>query len=122
MASNNQHASRPIESQFVDVEAWTEGALEAIASLSLSSSPVIARHYRRVSAGLAAIPLDDEVKAATVSRNPPLPLRRKTSNRDSMRRRELLLKGNEGTRRRQKWENGTTIVHHHHHPALSCET
>jgi hypothetical protein len=33
-------------------------------------------------------------------------LRRKSSTRDSMRRRDSLLKGNQGSRQRRRWENG----------------
>lgn len=33
-------------------------------------------------------------------------LRRKSSQRDSMRRRDALLKGKEGSRQRRRWENG----------------
>jgi hypothetical protein len=62
------------------------------------------------------IPLDGEqgkasangegIAAGQAVRDGPV-LRRKSSTRDSMRRRDALLKGKEGSRQRRRWENGT---------------
>jgi hypothetical protein len=99
----------------VDVEAWNSTTLKALNRLSLTSP----RPIRGTSVSLS-IPLDSDAPAPVIK--PEIdndaigdeaiaghsPLRRKTSRRDSMRRREEVLKGHEGSRRRQKWENGMT--------------
>lgn len=103
----------------VNIEAWTEQAIEALSTVRISeiTSP---RGARGTSIALD-IPLDDHLptpvkrtgdsledaeaaagvaaRAAYIRRKAPL-------RRDSMDRREALLKGKEGSRRRQKWENG----------------
>lgn len=97
----------------MDVEAWTESTLKAIGKLSLASPSAT---IRGTSVSLS-IPLDSIAPTPVVKPNADIddegvpvgglpPLRRKTSRRDSMRRRDALLMGKEGSRRRQKWENG----------------
>lgn len=89
---------------FVDVASWTQ---EALKSLDLNA-PV-----RGTSVALA-IPLDDGpeaegqpgISAGEAVRSGHV-IRRKTSNRDSLRHRETLLKGKEGSRQRRRWENGS---------------
>lgn len=88
---------------FVDVASWTQGALQ---SLDLNA-PI-----RGTSTALA-IPLDDGtvadgqgITAGEAVRSGHV-LRRKTSNRDSLRHRDTLLKGKEGSRQRRRWENGS---------------
>jgi hypothetical protein len=87
---------------FVDVASWTQGALK---SLDLNTA------VRGASVALA-IPLDGDavadgqgITAGEAVRSGHV-LRRKTSNRDSLRHRETLLKGKEGSRQRRRWENG----------------
>jgi hypothetical protein len=102
------------ETSFVDIETWTEEAVQSIRTLRVTSSPEVVRQGISLS-----IPLDspetprsadkvDKVRADGPPRREaetetrPRELRR----RDSLQRREALLKGKEGSRRRQKWENG----------------
>lgn len=103
----------------VDIEAWTERTVDAFTGLTLSGSPQLIRSTMVE----LAIPLDaptpvrktvghndvEEETGGVSLTNVYPPLRRKTSQRDSLKRREALLKGNEGSRRRQKWENGKTL-------------
>lgn len=89
----------------VDVEAWTEQAVQALSSVSISESPVASR-----TAASLEIPLDEHngVRIASVDTAAVRSVyqRREPVRRDSMKRREALLKGKEGSRRRQRWENG----------------
>lgn len=65
------------------------------------------RAEQRRSVATAEYPEGDRVDS--VQQPGPQPsgyVRRRPSDRDSLRRREALLKGKEGSRRRQKWENG----------------
>ena len=93
----------------VDVAAWTQHAIQAMNGLSLHSDPT------KLTAVDLQIPLDGEhgraapngegITAGQAVREGYV-LRRKSSQRDSMRRRDALLKGKEGSRQRRRWENG----------------
>jgi len=112
-----QHSARPsidaANTTLVDVAAWTQDAIQAMGNMSLNSSPTPL--IRGTSIGLH-IPLDGDhnglakggdgqgVTAGEAVRGGYV-LRRKSSNRDSLRRREELLKGKEGSRQRRRWEN-----------------
>jgi len=98
----------------VDIEAWTEDAVQAMATVAISSpSPGI-----RGTSVTLDIPLDehpvarpkpsDEEAEGEAARQPRpgYQRRREPIRRDSLKRREALLKGKEGSRRRQRWENG----------------
>ena len=100
----------------VDVAAWTQHAIQAMKGMSLHSDP------SRPAQGTAVelqIPLDGEhgkpaangegITAGQAVREGYV-LRRKSSQRDSMRRRDALLKGKEGSRQRRRWENGMHIL------------
>ena len=87
----------PAAVQPIDVEAWTEQATVAMASVTISLDelpPVRPAHV-----GVAS---PEGVASVHYKRKEPL-------RRDSLKRREALLKGKEGSRRRQRWENGTCL-------------
>ena len=96
----------------VDVAAWTQHAISAMSGMSLHADPT--KPAQRASVDLQ-IPLDGEhgkpapngegITAGQAVREGYV-LRRKSSQRDSMRRRDALLKGKEGSRQRRRWENG----------------
>lgn len=93
----------------VDVAAWTQQALQAMNGLSLHADLT---RPAGASAVALQIPLDAEhgddgegITAGQAVREGHV-LRRKSSTRDSMRRRDSLLEGKEGTRQRRRWENG----------------
>lgn len=98
-------AARPI-----DIEAWTEQATVALASVVISTPGEA--HGATVS---LQIPLDEHAEArptpaATAAKeggSAAYYKRKEPLRRDSLKRREALLKGKEGSRRRQRWENGT---------------
>ena len=112
----NQRPALPVTADeqitHVDVAAWTQHAIQAMNGLSLHADP-----SKPVSATVdLQIPLDGEhgksspngegITAGQAVREGYV-LRRKSSQRDSMRRRDALLKGKEGSRQRRRWENGT---------------
>ena len=90
----------------INIEAWTEQAVESLNAISLAS-PEVARG----SSASIAIDLDEntiskqEQNAGTLP--PAYRPRREPLRRDSLKRREALLKGKEGSRRRTRWENGS---------------
>ncbi|KKY27078.1 hypothetical protein UCRPC4_g01303 [Phaeomoniella chlamydospora] len=98
------------------IEAWTEQATEALASISLSAAAPCATQGTSVT---LSIPLDDgshatrfpteEVSRRFIARAPTTTNnaygRREPIRRDSLKRREALLKGKEGSRQRRRWEN-----------------
>lgn len=99
----------------VDVAAWTQSAIQAMNGLSLHADPTVPRP-----SGIPVtlqVPLDDQATAAgndegitsSGAVRSAYVLRRKTSERDTLRRRDLILKGKEGSRRRHRWENGTEL-------------
>ncbi|QDS69777.1 hypothetical protein FKW77_010309 [Venturia effusa] len=97
----------------IDVASWTQ---EALKSLDLNAS------VRGTSVALA-IPLDDASEAegqpgisAGEAVRAGHVLRRKSSNRDSLRHRETLLKGKEGSRQRRRWENDRLLGNPHAQP------
>lgn len=100
----------------VDIEAWTEQATEALATVAIATLPTLVRgssvaldipldgrpalrpaEHGGISVG--AVPTEKPRQTSYVRRGEPI-------RRDSLKRREALLKGKEGTRRRQRWENG----------------
>lgn len=113
----------------INIETWTEEAIEALRRTEISSHPAsfvapVERGIRGTGVALD-IPLDteslrEERRRAASENMPesddptveaaPRPLAytkcREPSHRDSLKRREALLRGKEGSRRRQKWENG----------------
>jgi len=102
----------------VDIEAWTEGAVQAMATIAISSPPP---GIRGTSVTID-IPLDEQpvtrIKSADEGADidaareprPGYQRRREPLRRDSLKRREALLKGKEGSRRRQRWENGACVL------------
>jgi hypothetical protein len=99
----------------VDVAAWTQHAVQAMKGLSLHADPSKPTVATPGTALGLQIPLDGEhgktsangegITAGQAVREGYV-LRRKSSARDSMRRRDALLKGKEGSRQRRRWENG----------------
>lgn len=96
----------------IDVEAWTEEATLALASVNISAAPP--QPTIRGTSVTLDIPLDDHVvpqpettqnTAAKLVRS-GYPRRKEPLRRDSLKRREALLKGKEGSRQRRRWENG----------------
>ncbi|KAF2673449.1 hypothetical protein BT63DRAFT_421599 [Microthyrium microscopicum] len=134
MAANNSKLQATTQSSpqgasaYVDVEAWNSSTLKALNGLSLAPT----RPIRGASVSLA-ISLDDSAPAPVIKADDSddegaeqattgyPPLRRKTSRRDSMRRRDELLKGKEGSRRRQKWENDHLLGNPHVQPPLPTD-
>jgi hypothetical protein len=96
MAIKTEQLSHPAPAAAapIDVEAWTEQATAAMATvtISLDEQPEV----RPTSAAAAA---EEGTSSVRYKRKEPL-------RRDSLKRREALLKGKEGSRRRQRWENG----------------
>jgi hypothetical protein len=103
----------------IDVAAWTQNAIQAMNGLSIHSNPTVqALAVQGTTVGLQ-IPLDGEhgkaamngegISAGQAVREGYV-LRRKSSQRDSLYRRETLLKGKEGSRQRRRWENGRNIA------------
>jgi len=103
--------------QPIDVEAWTDDTTVVLGHLTLDSTTPVGNVHGTADANtIVTFPLDNDGPRPSINRvhhtrdaePAPLvqPLRRKRSNRDSMRTRNALLKGKEGSRRRQKWENG----------------
>ena len=96
MAIKSEELSHPAPAaaQPIDVEAWTEQATAAMATvtISLDEQP----EARPAPAEAAAT---EGAGSVRYKRKEPL-------RRDSLKRREALLKGKEGSRRRQRWENG----------------
>jgi hypothetical protein len=100
----------------VDVAAWTQSAVQAMNGLSLHSDPSVPATALQGSAVTLQIPLDgvygkanlngEGISAGQAVRE-GYTLRRKSSQRDSLRQRDALLKGKEGSRQRRRWENGT---------------
>jgi hypothetical protein len=100
----------------VDVAAWTQHAIQAMNGLSLHSDPNASATAVQGASVALQISLDSEhgkrapngegISAGQAVREGYV-LRRKSSQRDSLRRREALLKGKEGSRQRRRWENGT---------------
>ena len=89
----------------IDIDAWTISALQ-----SLSVSPVA-----RGTGSPLAIPIDDEQPAPRIvafkaedEEAIGTIIKRPTSARDSMKRRDALLKGKDGSRQRRRWENGSS--------------
>lgn len=101
----------------IDIAAWAEDAVQAMDNLSITAQPqtVAPAPAVRGSAVAIDIPLDgsvhidDGTKPAAAAARPRSSgqLRRRPSERDSLRRREALLKGKEGSRQRRRWENGS---------------
>lgn len=96
----------------VNVESWTEEAIRAMTDLTVNPASTV-----RGTSVVLEIPLDGQDKGQSVKANGEgvtageavragYVLRRKTSNRDSLRHREAVLKGKEGSRQRRRWENG----------------
>lgn len=96
----------------INVEAWTEEAMQSLNAVSLIS-PV---GVPGTSASLA-IDLDEpshhkqdgtagSARRADNAHSGYRPCR-EPLRRDSLKRREALLKGKEGSRRRTRWENGS---------------
>jgi len=111
----------------VDIEAWTEDAVQAMATVAISSpSPGIRGTSVTLDIPLdehpvaTSKPSDDEADGEAARKlRPGYQRRREPIRRDSLKRREALLKGKEGSRRRQRWENGALhglfpmgVVHH----------
>lgn len=96
----------------INIEAWTEEAMQSLNAVSLVSPGGVPN----TSASLA-IDLDEPsyhkedgiTGAAHRAGNPDSSYRprREPLRRDSLKRREALLKGKEGSRRRTRWENGS---------------
>jgi hypothetical protein len=102
----------PANTTYVSVESWTEEAVRAMSSMAISSPPAV-----RGTSVVLQIPLDGDAADKEVTANGEgisageavrsgYVLRRKTSNRDSLRTREAILKGKDGSRNRRRWENG----------------
>jgi hypothetical protein len=102
----------PAKTTYVSVESWTEEAVRAMNAMTIGLPSTV----RGTSVALQ-IPLDDDhtdkagtangegISAAEAVRSGYV-LRRKRSNRDSLRTREAILKGKDGSRNRRRWENG----------------
>jgi len=112
----------------VDVAAWHHSALQAMNGLSLHADP----NAPRPGTNLALqISLDGDGKPVTTENGKGITageavragyvLRRKTSQRDSMNRRDAILKGNEGSRQRRRWENDRLIGNPHAEPPLPAD-
>lgn len=110
----------------IDVEAWTEEATRALASVNISTAP---QPTIRGTSVTLDIPLDDHflpqpepteatasklVRSAYASRKEPL-------CRGSLKRREALLKGKEGSRQRRRWENDRLLNNPHAQPPLPSD-
>ena len=94
--------------QPIDVQAWTEQAIQSLNVISVASSGRV-----RGTSVSVAIDLDERAKRSATSGEGATDAyrpRRKLLRRDSLERREALLKGKEGSRRRTRWENGS---YHH---------
>ncbi|KAJ9669841.1 hypothetical protein H2201_000227 [Coniosporium apollinis] len=113
-------AQQPSNTPAVDIEAWTEQAVQALATVTISAASPI----RGTSA--LEIPLDDHTHKPEASATPakaaaavrPGYPRREPLRRDSLKRREALLKGKEGSRRRQRWENDRLLSNPYAQPPL----
>ncbi|KAF2091923.1 hypothetical protein K490DRAFT_31991 [Saccharata proteae CBS 121410] len=117
----------------IDIEAWTEQAVQAISGITISVPPAIAPTasadtVRGTSVSLR-IPLDDQVDlslegagdtAAQAVRSGYVK-RREPIRRDSLKRREALLRGKEGSRRRQRWENDRLLNNPFAQPPLPSD-
>ncbi|KIW05979.1 uncharacterized protein PV09_03163 [Verruconis gallopava] len=115
---------------FVDVAAWTRHAIEAMNGLSLHSDPNAPAPDTSGATVAVQIPLDDNPDRPTANGEgitagqavrEGYVLRRKSSQRDSMRRRDALLKGKEGSRQRRRWENDRLIGNPHAEPPLPSD-
>jgi hypothetical protein len=102
---------------YVSVESWTEDAVRAMSTVKISSAPTSGAIGTSVA---LQIPLDGDEKSKAHAPNGEgisaaeavrsgYVLRRKTSNRDSLRTREANLKGKDGSRQRRRWENGRVL-------------
>ncbi|KAF2098880.1 hypothetical protein NA57DRAFT_39326 [Rhizodiscina lignyota] len=116
----------------IDIEEWTERAVESLSGLAISGGPV--GPIRGTSVTLE-IPLDDhdiarkpssgsaegaeESAKARLATTPPR--RREPLRRDSLKRREALLRGKEGSRRRQRWENDRLLNNPYAQPPLPSD-
>jgi hypothetical protein len=96
----------------VNVDSWTEEAIRAMNDLTVTPASTV-----RGTSFVLEIPLDEQDKGREAKADGEgitageavragYVLRRKTSNRDSLRHREAVLKGKEGSRQRRRWENG----------------
>ncbi|KAK8255429.1 R3H-associated N-terminal domain-containing protein [Phyllosticta capitalensis] len=111
----------------IDVEAWTEEATLALASVNISAAPP--QPTIRGTSVTLDIPLDDHVvpqpettqnTAAKLVRS-GYPRRKEPLRRDSLKRREALLKGKEGSRQRRRWENDRLLNNPHAQPPLPSD-
>ncbi|KAF2423471.1 hypothetical protein EJ08DRAFT_672531 [Tothia fuscella] len=106
----------------VDVESWTEEAIRAMNSLTVTPGTAA-----RGASVTLEIPLDEPPKtngegiSAGEAVRAGYVLRRKTSNRDSLRHREAVLKGKEGSRQRRRWENDRLLGNPHAQPPLPID-
>jgi hypothetical protein len=105
----------PANTTYVSVESWTEDAVRAMSTMTIGVPAAV----RGTSVALQ-IPLDGDLTDKTGTANGEgisaaeavrsgYVLRRKTSNRDSLRTREAILKGKDGSRNRRRWENGMRL-------------
>ncbi|KAK8167785.1 R3H-associated N-terminal domain-containing protein [Phyllosticta citrichinensis] len=110
----------------IDVEAWTEEATRALASVNISTAP---QPTIRGTSVTLDIPLDDhvlpqpETTEATASKfvHSAYTRRKEPLRRDSLKRREALLKGKEGSRQRRRWENDRLWNNPHAQPPLPSD-
>ncbi|KAK7509327.1 R3H-associated N-terminal domain-containing protein [Phyllosticta citriasiana] len=110
----------------IDVEAWTEEATRAMASVNISAAP---QSTIRGTSVTLDIPLDDHVLPRPEPTEPTAakfvrsgyPSRKEPLRRDSLKRREALLKGKEGSRQRRRWENDRLLNNPHAQPPLPSD-
>jgi hypothetical protein len=116
MAVIDELAQQAAAPQPIDIEAWTEQATAAIASVAISAPGNVVG----ATTVTLAIPLDDDdalatggpvrPAGATTANEGGIYKRKEPLRRDSLKRRESFLKGKEGSRQRRRWENGMSCL------------